>query len=83
MRYDDDVLVFIEAIPSYETRNFVQKVIANIWAYRARFGEPLHELDAVAAGAWPLHGGRPNRLTPGEPAAGEPAAGGLANRGAD
>jgi soluble lytic murein transglycosylase len=60
MKFDDDVFVFIEAIPSGETRNFVQKVISNIWTYRARFGEPQFELDAVASGNWPRFSGRVN-----------------------
>jgi soluble lytic murein transglycosylase-like protein len=76
MRFDDDVFVFIEAIPSFETRNFVQKVIANIWTYRARFGEPQHELNAVASGNWPRYSGHPN----GQAADKKPAARALADR---
>ena len=38
-RYNDQ-LVFIETIPSTETRNYVKRVLANIWVYRHRLGQP-------------------------------------------
>jgi soluble lytic murein transglycosylase-like protein len=47
----DDPLLFIESLPSRETRDFVEKVVANLWIYRGRLGQPLPTLDAVAAGA--------------------------------
>ncbi|MDX1575560.1 MAG: lytic transglycosylase domain-containing protein, partial [Kiloniellales bacterium] len=51
----DDPLLFIESLPSRETRDFVEKVVANLWIYRARLGQPLPTLDAVAAGDWPAY----------------------------
>jgi soluble lytic murein transglycosylase-like protein len=51
----DDPLLFIESLPSRETRDFVEKVVANLWIYRARLGQPLPSLDAVAAGDWPAY----------------------------
>jgi len=51
----DDPLLFIESLPSQETRNFVESVVANLWIYRARLGQPLPSLDAVAAGDWPAY----------------------------
>ena len=55
VRHQDDPLLFIEAIPSSETRNFVERVLANLWVYRLRLGQPAPSLDAVAAGDWPLY----------------------------
>ena len=53
MDFKGDPLLFIEAIPSAETRNFIERMFSNIWIYRARLGQPLPSLDAVASGAWP------------------------------
>jgi soluble lytic murein transglycosylase-like protein len=46
-----DSLLVIECLPSVETRNYVEKVIAAYWAYREHFGETCKTLDAAAAGA--------------------------------
>ena len=51
----DDPLLFIETIPSLETRHFIERVIANLWIYRARLGQPLPSLDAIAAGDPPAY----------------------------
>lgn len=45
-----DPLLFIESIPSAETRGFVEKVMLNYWMYRIRAGQDNPSLDAVAAG---------------------------------
>lgn len=50
-----DVLMFIESIPARETRIFVERVLANLWMYRERLGEPAPSLDALAAGEQPLY----------------------------
>ncbi len=55
IEYNDDPLLFIETIPYRETRNFIEKVIANMWIYRIQFGQPIPSLDAVASGAWPVY----------------------------
>ncbi|WP_404380797.1 transglycosylase SLT domain-containing protein [Caenispirillum salinarum] len=54
-RHMDDPLLFIEAIPSRQTRVFVERVLSNFWIYRHRLGQPLRSLDAVVAGDWPLY----------------------------
>lgn len=36
-----DVLDWIESIPIYETRNYVQRVLENVQTYRLRLGAPL------------------------------------------
>lgn len=49
----DDPLLFIESIPSRETRVFIERVLANMWIYRIRFNQNVPSLDALAAGEWP------------------------------
>lgn len=48
-----DPLLFIESISFYETRNYLERVMANLWLYRMRLGQPTPSLDALASGAWP------------------------------
>jgi soluble lytic murein transglycosylase-like protein len=55
MEIQDDPLLFIESIPSRETRNYVERVLANMWIYRDRLGQPTPSLDMVAAGEWPVY----------------------------
>ena len=47
--------MFLESIPSEETRNFVERVLANFWIYRDRLGQKTPSLDAIAAGDWPVY----------------------------
>ncbi len=49
-----DALLFIEAIPSAETRIYIERVMANYWIYAMRFGLPTPTLAQVAADEWPL-----------------------------
>ncbi|MEM7222043.1 MAG: lytic transglycosylase domain-containing protein [Pseudomonadota bacterium] len=49
----DDPLLFIESLPSRETRVFIERVLTNFWIYRARLGQPAPSLDAAASGTWP------------------------------
>lgn len=51
----EDPLLFIESIPSRESRDFVEKVLTNFWVYRARLGQSAPTRDAVAAGNLPLY----------------------------
>ena len=55
VRYNDDPLLFIEAIPSRETRAFVERTMANLWIYRQRLGQPATSLVDVAEGRWPRY----------------------------
>ena len=50
-----DPLLFIESIPSRQTRVFTERVLANYWIYRQRLGQPSPDLDALAAGQWPTY----------------------------
>ena len=55
VEYTDDPLLFIETIPAFETRHFVERVLANLWIYRDRLGQDKPSLDALAAGQWPVY----------------------------
>ncbi len=52
-KHGNDPLLFIESIPSRETRIFIERLLANLWIYRDRMGQPAPSLDALAAGKWP------------------------------
>lgn len=54
VEHRDDPLLFIESIPSRETRGYVERVVANYWIYQDRLGEPKTTLDQVARGEWPV-----------------------------
>ena len=51
----NDSLLFIESLPAGETRNYIKRVMVNLWMYRKRFGEPIDGLDDVAQGRWPVY----------------------------
>ena len=53
--HESDPLLFMEAVPSAETRHFMERVLAAMWIYQARLGQPAHSLNAVAAGQWPVY----------------------------
>src|SRR3546814_6067705 len=53
--FRDDPLLFIESIPSPETREYIEKVLANGWVYRFRLGQKPSSLERVAAGDWPRY----------------------------
>lgn len=50
-----DPLLFIETIPVFETRVYVERVLTNYWIYRLRMGEDSPSLDSIAAGETLLH----------------------------
>ncbi|WP_236783674.1 lytic transglycosylase domain-containing protein [Azospirillum humicireducens] len=50
-----DPLLFIESLPFGETRDYVEKVMANFWIYQLRLGQETASLDAVADGKWPAY----------------------------
>ena len=53
----DDPLLFIESMPSRETRTFVERIMTNYWIYRGRLGQPSASLDQIATGQWPIYDG--------------------------
>lgn len=55
VRHQQDPLMFIESIPSLETRIFIERVLTNYWIYRMRLSQDTPSLDAIAAGNWPYY----------------------------
>ena len=55
VKYNNDPLLFIESLPSKETRIFVERVVANYWIYRGRFNQSTNTLSELAAGNWPIY----------------------------
>jgi soluble lytic murein transglycosylase len=51
----NDPLLFIETVPAAETRNYIKRVMVNLWMYRKRLGEPMDGLDDAAQGRWPVY----------------------------
>ncbi|MEM1395940.1 MAG: lytic transglycosylase domain-containing protein, partial [Pseudomonadota bacterium] len=49
----DDPLLFIESIPNSESRDYVEKVLLNLWMYRQKLGQPTPSRDLVASGKAP------------------------------
>ena len=53
INYQNDPLMFMESIPSPETRNFIEQVFIGLWIYRFRLDEPAPTLKQLAEGNWP------------------------------
>jgi soluble lytic murein transglycosylase-like protein len=51
---DDDPLMYIESIPLAETRDYVQKVLANWWIYQDAMDARPWGLQALADNYWPV-----------------------------
>lgn len=51
----NDPLLFIETLPSDESRLFVERVVAAYWIYRQRLGQESPSLEAIASGDWPKY----------------------------
>jgi soluble lytic murein transglycosylase-like protein len=67
--YRDDPLLFLESLPSRETRVFVERVLTNYWVYRLRLGQATPDLDRLAGGLWPVYvamDAQPNPVAPKE-----------------
>jgi soluble lytic murein transglycosylase len=52
---EDDALLFIEGLPSPETRHFITRILYSYWMYSDRLGQATPSLDDVAAGRWPTY----------------------------
>ncbi len=50
-----DPLLFIESLPAPETRDYVQKVMTNLWIYRDRLFQSPDSQRILAAESWPLY----------------------------
>jgi peptidoglycan lytic transglycosylase len=55
LNHKDDPLLFMEGLPSRETRFFVERVLTNFWIYRQRLKQDTPSLDAIASGHWPYY----------------------------
>jgi len=55
MDWQGDPLLFIESIPSKQTRSFVQRILGNYWIYSSLFGtDGIYTLDQLIGGFWPM-----------------------------
>lgn len=52
-KFKDDPLLFIEAIPSRQTRIYIERVLTNFWIYNARFGQESPSLEQLVNSQWP------------------------------
>ncbi len=57
VKFGDDPLLFIESLPSRQTRNFIERVMTNYWIYRLRLEQDTPSLDELVAGQWPQYEG--------------------------
>lgn len=57
-----DPLLFIESIPAPETRDYVQKVLANLWIYRHRLYQSADSQRILAAESWPQYRAQDRRI---------------------
>ncbi len=55
MDYQDDPLMFLEVLPSKETRGFIERILINYWVYRNLTGSSLTTLDNMIQGNWPIY----------------------------
>ena len=51
---NNDPLLFIELVPSRETRLYIERVMANYWIYQIRLQEKNQTLKDVIRGKWPM-----------------------------
>jgi soluble lytic murein transglycosylase len=50
-----DALLFLETMPSKETRQFVKRILAAYWIYQERLEQDTPTLKALATGGWPRY----------------------------
>ena len=55
LNYNEDYLLFIETIPSRETRGYIKAVIKNLYIYRSKYNQNQSETDILASGFNPLY----------------------------
>ncbi len=51
--HEDDPLLFIESLPSAETRAYIPRALAYTWLYAAQLNLSSPSLDELALGRWP------------------------------
>ena len=55
INHQDDTLLFMESIPSRETRWFMEKILTNYWIYKNQFNETPLSLTELAKGMVPIY----------------------------
>ena len=55
INHDNDTLLFMESIPSRETRWFMEKIITKYWIYKNQFNEEPLSLTELAKGKEPIY----------------------------
>ncbi len=67
VRDNGDPLLFMESLPYYETRAYVNIVMRNYWMYELRADSKAEALTAMAQGKWPafptIRNGKPVQLS--------------------
>ena len=53
--YQNDPLLFMESIPSRETRWFIEEVLTKYWIYKDQVGEKSNSLEMLAKGKNPIY----------------------------
>lgn len=59
----DDALLFLESMPSKETRQFTKRILAAYWIYQQRLGQDTPTLKALATGGWAQYIGQDGTAT--------------------
>lgn len=59
----NDPLLFLETMPSKETRQFVKSIVAAYWIYQQRLDQDTPTLKALATGGWPKYMGQDGTAT--------------------
>jgi soluble lytic murein transglycosylase-like protein len=59
----NDPLLFLETMPSKETRQFVKSIVAAYWIYQQRLDQDTPTLRALATGGWPKYVGQDGAAT--------------------
>lgn len=54
VKYNNDPLLFIEVIPSRETRIYIERVMANYWVYSMLYNQEAESLEQLKSGLWPI-----------------------------
>ena len=54
-KFNNDSLLFMESIPSRETRWFMEKVLTNYWIYESKFNQKSQSLIELARGKDPIY----------------------------
>ncbi|HEX7857283.1 MAG TPA: lytic transglycosylase domain-containing protein [Sphingobium sp.] len=62
IRDEGDPLLFIESVPYYETRAYVNVVLRNYWMYQMENGGKSNSLTAMAQGLWSRFPGKSGEL---------------------